>query len=265
MEPGKVLPISIYKWRMLTARDLWSRFTHFCCCFLHSDGLLGYQTALQELRLSHIVYLLRWRPKSLVSFSPARNYKYTFVFHSSVVAQHRCIEFNRAYRFHIDNLSSVIFFNTLHSALFLEVKRESIRANPIRNRKRTEITSRRQQCVISLMSQVTIEIDCGQSASRTKAASPTPLRYFATPGTSTIHHDFTYGDAMSKPLDSQTVGLSENQATRLPIALPFSGPKEVLYWCCQCGHGPWSWNRIPHCQLCSHRQCSRCRYRTVRA
>jgi hypothetical protein len=37
---------------------------------------------LQELRLPHIVYLLGRRPRSLLSFSPARNYMYTFVFHS---------------------------------------------------------------------------------------------------------------------------------------------------------------------------------------
>src|SRR5271156_2739905 len=68
------------------------------------DDLLGHQTALQELRLPHSVYLLRRRPKSLVSFSPARNYMYTFMFRSFVVAQHRYIEFNHVCRFHIDNL-----------------------------------------------------------------------------------------------------------------------------------------------------------------
>ena len=156
----------------------------------------------------------------------------------------------------------MVFFNTLHSAPYLDLKRESIRVNPIRNRKRTEITSRHQQYIIFLMSQAIIETDCGQLASRMNATSPMLLRYFATPGTSTIHHDFIYGGATSKLLNSQTIGLSKNQATGLPIGPPFSnftGPAEVLYWCCQCGHGPWSWNRIPHCQLCSHRQCSRCR------
>ena len=160
------------------------------------------------------------------------------------------------------------FFNALHSAPFLEPKQESIWASLICNQKRTEMMSRHQRHIIFLMSQVTIETDCGQSASRMNATSPMLLRHFATPGTSIIHHDFTYGGATSKLLNSQTVGLSKDQATRLPIGPPFSNftsTTEVLYWCCQCDHGPWSWNRIPNCQLCSHRRCSRCRCRTFRA
>ena len=72
--------------------------------FCTLDDLLGHQTALQELRLLNTSTFCDDVPMSLVSFSPARNHMYSFVFHSFVVAQHRCIEFNYACRFHIDNL-----------------------------------------------------------------------------------------------------------------------------------------------------------------
>src|SRR5271155_6038394 len=103
------------------------------------------------------------------------------------------------------------------------------------------------------------------------ASSPVLLRHCATQGTSTIHHHCIYGGASSKLLYSQTVELSKTKTIRLrvkrhvPPLSSFTGPNEVIYWCCHCGHGPWSWDRIPHCQLCGHQQCSGCRYRAVRS
>ena len=140
-----------------------------------------------------------------------------------------------------------IFSLEIHSAPFLEIKRKSIRANQVRNQKTTEMTSKHRKYIIFLVPQLIIETDYGQSASKMNASSPMLLRHLAKPGTSTIQ--------------------PKNQAIGLPTGSPlsnFTGPAEVLYECCECGHGPWSWNRIPHCQLCGHRQCRYCRYRTVR-
>src|SRR5947209_3833263 len=48
--------------------------------------------------------------------SPVRNYMYTFVFHSFVVAQHWCIGFNYTDRSSHRQPSLAVTFNTLHSA-----------------------------------------------------------------------------------------------------------------------------------------------------
>jgi len=39
------------------------------------------------------------------------------------------------------------------------------------------------------------------------------------------------------------------------------GKGELLYDCCNCGRGPFSWERIPHCQNCHRRRCDMCHKR----
>jgi hypothetical protein len=37
------------------------------------------------------------------------------------------------------------------------------------------------------------------------------------------------------------------------------GPSEVVYYCCNCGLGPISWDRTPYCPGCHRKQCGHCR------
>lgn len=42
------------------------------------------------------------------------------------------------------------------------------------------------------------------------------------------------------------------------------GPSEVMYYCCNCGDGPLSWDRTPYCPSCHQRQCSGCRKKVIK-
>jgi hypothetical protein len=60
---------------------------------------------------------------------------------------------------------------------------------------------------------------------------------------------------------SESEALSQEAAQIQPYML---GSSEVVYYCCDCGFGPFSWTRFPHCQNCQRRQCSQCRKKTMR-
>lgn len=68
MEPRKVCQLASTSGERLLPETHGPASPTSAAAFRTLDDLLGYQTALQELRLPHIVYLLRQRPKSLVSF-----------------------------------------------------------------------------------------------------------------------------------------------------------------------------------------------------
>lgn len=42
------------------------------------------------------------------------------------------------------------------------------------------------------------------------------------------------------------------------------GPSEVVYYCCNCGNGPNSWDRIPYCPECHTLRCLKCRKKVMR-
>jgi hypothetical protein len=62
-------------------------------------------------------------------------------------------------------------------------------------------------------------------------------------------------------LASEIGAPNQEPASVQPYAL---GPTEVVYYCCNCGCGPFSWTRIQYCQNCHRLQCSLCDKKVIR-
>ena len=58
--------------------------------------------------------------------------------------------------------------------------------------------------------------------------------------------------------------LAPHEETGCPPEPHTLGPSEVMYYCCNCGDGPLSWERVPACLTCNHRHCAHCRRKVIK-
>jgi hypothetical protein len=58
--------------------------------------------------------------------------------------------------------------------------------------------------------------------------------------------------------------LAPHEETGCPPEPYTLGPSEVMYYCCNCGDGPLSWDRTQYCPNCYRQQCAQCRKKVVK-